>query len=128
MTRGLSTAQLRVLIADDHAPTREDLSRALAENARFSICAEVATAADAVELTLRERPDVCLLDVQMPGGGLSAAREIKARLPGTTVVMLSAVENSGDRELAARAGASAYLAKTLRFERLAPALLALLEG
>jgi DNA-binding NarL/FixJ family response regulator len=61
----------RVLIADDHAPTRDDIRRALNGDARFEICAEAADAAGAIQAALREKPDICLLDLRMPGGGLA---------------------------------------------------------
>ena len=69
---------LRVLVADDHAPTRADVRRVLEGDERFSICAMAADAAAAVQGAVRHRPDVCVLDVRMPGGGLAAAREIAA--------------------------------------------------
>ena len=52
---------LRVIIADDHAPTREDVRRALDGDARFEVCAEASDAAAAVQAALREKPDVCLI-------------------------------------------------------------------
>jgi two-component system NarL family response regulator len=79
---------LRVLVADDHAPTRDDVCRALTEGG-FVVCAEAADAARAVQQALETRPDICLLDVRMPGGGVAAAWEIAARLPTTKVVMLA---------------------------------------
>jgi DNA-binding NarL/FixJ family response regulator len=78
---------LRVLIADDHAPSRENIRRVLERNERFSVCASVADAAEAIQAAVRERPDVCLLDVRMSGNGLSAAWEIAvlAFAPGMDV-------------------------------------------
>ena len=72
---------LRVLVADDHAPTRDDVCRALEDDESFDVCAVAADAAAAVQAAVRERPDVCLLDVRMPGSGVAAAWEIAARLP-----------------------------------------------
>src|SRR5205823_14821339 len=60
---------LRVLIADDHAPTREDVRRALTDGGLI-VCAEAADAARAVQQALETRPDICLLDVRMPGSGV----------------------------------------------------------
>ena len=65
-----------MLIADDHAPSRDDIQRALERDQRFSVCASVADAAGAIQAAVRERPDVCLLDIRMPGDGLAAAWEI----------------------------------------------------
>ena len=79
----------RVLIADDHAPTRQDVREAIEADGRLEVCGEVADAVAAVEAAVRERPDLCLLDVRMPGSGITAAWEISARLPATRVVMLT---------------------------------------
>lgn len=113
---------VRVLIADDHAPTRADVRRALDADARFVVCADTADAAGAVQAAVRERPDVCLLDVRMPGGGLSAAWEITARLPRAKIVMLTVSGEDADLFAALRAGAEGYLLKTMNLARLPDAL------
>jgi DNA-binding NarL/FixJ family response regulator len=113
---------LRVLIADDHAPTREDVRRALEGDERFSICAVVADAVEAVQAALRERPDVCLLDIWMPGSGLAAVWEIESRLPQVKIVMLTVSEEDTDIFAALRAGAHGYLLKTMNLKRLPDAL------
>lgn len=113
---------LRVLIADDHAPTREDVRKALADDERFRVCATVADAAEAVQAAVRERPDVCLLDIRMPGSGLAAAWEITARLPWAKIVMLTASDEDTDLFAALRAGADGYLLKTMDLTRLPDAL------
>jgi len=113
---------LRVLIADDHAPTREDVRRALEGDERFSVCAEVADAVETVQAALRERPDVCLLDIRMPGSGLAAAWEILSRLPRVKIVMLTVSEEDTDIFAALRAGAHGYLLKTMNLKRLPDAL------
>ena len=101
-------------IADDHAPTREDVRRALTEGG-LVVCAEAADAARAVQQALETRPDICLLDVRMPGGGVAAAWEIAARLPTTKVVMLTVSDEDGDLFRALRAGAVSYLVKDIDF-------------
>lgn len=119
---------VRVLIADDHAPTRADVRRALDADGRFEICADTADAAGAVQAAVRERPDMCLLDVRMPGGGLSAVWEIAARLPRTKVVMLTVSREDADLFAALRAGAEGYLLKTMNFTQLPDALHGVLSG
>ena len=109
----MTAKQLRVLIADDHAPTRDDVRRALEGDQRFDICASAADAAEAVQSAVRERPDVCLLDVRMPGSGLAAAWEIAARLPQAKIVMLTVSDEDTDLFAALRAGAHGYLLKTM---------------
>ena len=118
----------RVLIADDHAPTREDVRAALEQDAEFEVCAEAADAAGAVAGALRERPDVCLLDVHMPGRGVAAAWEIHSRLPRTNVVMLTVSREDVDLFAALRAGALGYLLKDMDPRSLPRALHSVLSG
>jgi DNA-binding NarL/FixJ family response regulator len=117
-----------VLIADDHQPTREDVRFALDQDERFEVCAEAVDAPGAIEAALRERPDICLLDVNMPGWGVSAAWEIHARLPQTRVVMLTVSRDDRDLFAALRAGAVGYLLKDMDPRRLPRALESVLEG
>jgi DNA-binding NarL/FixJ family response regulator len=121
------TGPLRVLVADDHAPTRDDVCRALTEGG-LVVCAEAADAARAVQQALETRPDICLLDVRMPGGGVAAAWEIAARLPTTKIVMLTVSDQDGDLFRALRAGAVSYLTKDTDFEALPRALREVAEG
>jgi DNA-binding NarL/FixJ family response regulator len=117
--------ELRVLLADDHAPTREDLRWALTRGG-LSVCAEASDAAHAVQLALETNPDICLLDVRMPGGGVAAAWEITARLPTTKVVMVS--DEDTDLFSALRAGAVGYLVKDLDLRLLPRALRDVADG
>lgn len=119
--------ELRVLIADDHAPTREDLRSALTQGG-LTVCAEASDAAHAVQYALETNPDICLLDVRMPGGGVAAAWEISARLPTTRVVMLSVSAEDTDLFSALRAGAVGYLVKDLDLRLLPRALNDVVEG
>ena len=111
-----------MLIADDHAPSRDDIRRALERDGRFGVCASVPDAAEAIQAAVRERPDVCLLDIRMPGSGLAAAWEIAARLPQTKIVMLTVSDDDNDLFAALRAGADGYLLKTMNLQRLPDAL------
>lgn len=108
----------RVLIADDHAPTRADVRRVLDRDERFAVCAEAADAAGAVQAALREQPDICLLDLSMPGNGMAAIWEIAARTPETKIVILTVSEQEANLFAALRAGASGYLPKTMNLNRL----------
>lgn len=104
------TATPRVLVADDHPALAGAVRRTLEENG-YDVCAEVATGPDAVAAALRTRPDVCLLDIDMPGGGIAAAKEITAALPETAVVMLTISADADDLLAALGAGAVGYLLK-----------------
>jgi DNA-binding NarL/FixJ family response regulator len=119
---------LRVLIADDHAPTRDDVRRALETEPGFEVCASAGDAAEAVQAAVRGRPDVCLLDIRMPGGGLAAAWEIAARLPRAKIVMLTISDEDSDLFAALRAGADGYLLKTMSLRRLPAALAGVCSG
>lgn len=114
---------LRVLLAEDHAPTRASIRAAVETDDRFVVCAEASDAAGAVRSALDERPDIALLDITMPGGGgVAAAWEISARLPETRIVMLTVSDENRDVLAALRAGAMGYLLKDMDFERLPAAL------
>ena len=127
MTAMTAVAPVRVLIADDHAPTRDDVKRALA-NGGVEVCAEAADAPHAVQLALETHPDICLLDLRMPGGGLAAAWEIAARLPTTKIVMLTVSDDDPSLFGALRAGAVGYLLKDLDLSLLPQELRRVAEG
>jgi DNA-binding NarL/FixJ family response regulator len=79
-------------------------------------------------VAIGERPDVCVLDVNMPGGGVAAAWEISSRLPQTKVVMLTVSSESRDLFASLRAGASGYLLKEMDPQRLPHALADVVNG
>ena len=120
-------SDLTVLVADDHPPTRHGIRMALEEGG-FAVVAEAATAATAVELAKETTPAICLLDVHMPGNGITAARTIARDVPGTTIVMLTVSRDDGDLFDAIRAGASGYLLKDIDPDRLPLALRGVLDG
>ncbi len=111
----------RLLVADDHPASRAGVRLAL-EGHGFEIVAEVATARAAVDAAVRERPDLCLLECHLPGNGITAARQISARVPSTAIVMLSVSDRQADVLAAIRAGALGYLLKTVDPTRLPHAL------
>jgi DNA-binding NarL/FixJ family response regulator len=103
---------MRILIADDHGIVRSGLRLLLDRQPDMQVVAEAGDGAEAVEMALRERPDLCILDVGMPVlTGLQATREIKSHAPDVTVLMLSM--HSDERYLfeALKAGASGYVLK-----------------
>jgi len=118
---------MRVVIADDHPMTRVGVRIAL-ERDGFEICAEADDAASAVEAAERELPDICLLDIQMPGSGIHAAEEIARKVPDAAIVMLTVSRSDRDLFDALRVGASGYLLKDTDPERLPLALRGVLEG
>ena len=119
--------RLRVLIADDHVPTRTAL-RVDLEEGGLEVCAEVGTGADAIDAALSLRPDVCLIDVQMPDGGIVAAETIRQALPLVKVVLMTATPDEEGALAAARAGADGYLDKNIDPRRLPEVVRAVVAG
>jgi DNA-binding NarL/FixJ family response regulator len=102
---------IRLVIADDHAPTRRIIKAALLEGG-CEVAGEGSTADEAIELAISCDPDVVLLDIHMPGDGIRAARVIGERLPQTAIVMLTASQEDEDLFEALQVGATGYLLKT----------------
>ena len=122
------TEQIRVLLADDHVPTRQDVRASLEADPRFVVVAEAGDAASAVQAAVEHTPDVCVLDIRMPGSGTAAAWEISSRLPDTKVVMLTVSRDDADLFASLRAGASGYLLKDIDPMRLPHALHDVVQG
>jgi NarL family two-component system response regulator LiaR len=105
---------MRVLVADDHSLFRDGLA-SLLEAAGFEVVAQVGDGLSAVETALRLRPDIVLMDINMPGiGGLEALRRLRAEWPEAQVVMLTVSEEQADLLEAIQAGARGYLLKHLK--------------
>jgi DNA-binding NarL/FixJ family response regulator len=98
------------------------------EEGGFTICAEASDAAGAVQAAVRTRPDICLLDIHMPGSGIKAAAEITSKMPEVVVVMLTFSGAESDLFDALRAGASGYLMKDIDPDRLPHVLESVLRG
>ena len=113
---------MRVLLADDDASMRHLIATVLDAEPDFEVCATVGDAAAAVDAAVRELPDICVLDIRMPGSGIAAAWEIGGRLRETKVVMLTASTDDDDLLAALRAGAAGYLLKGMDPLRLPHAL------
>jgi DNA-binding NarL/FixJ family response regulator len=100
------------LLADDHALLREGLRSLLGEEADIELVGEASDGRQAVEVALRTRPDVILMDVTMPRvDGIEATRQITAALPQARVIGLSMHEEEDMAAAMYEAGASAYLSK-----------------
>lgn len=119
---------IRVLIADDHPPTRAGVRMAL-EGSGFEIVAEARTGQQAIALATETRPDLCVLDIRMPGGdGVAAVEGISAVLPEAACVMLTSSSDDEHLFAALRAGAVGYLMKDIDPDRLPDALRGALRG
>ena len=126
-TVGVDAMALSVVVADDHAPTRMGVRSALEQDG-FVVAAEVASGSAAVEAVKQLAPDVLLLDVHMPGGGIAAAEATSTVAPDTAIVMLTVSRDDNDLFDALRAGARGYLLKDIDPGRLGPALRGVLSG
>jgi two-component system, cell cycle response regulator len=103
---------LRLLVADDDPVSRLMIGAIVKREPGFELVGEAEDAAQAVELALRRRPDVVLLDVDMPGGGgARAAVEIREGLPEVRIVAISADDSQGSQYDMMRAGAVGFVTK-----------------
>jgi DNA-binding NarL/FixJ family response regulator len=115
---------VRVLIADDHRLMREGTAALLAADPRIEVAGLASDGREAVELAVRLKPDVALLDVGMPDiGGVEACAAICARVPGVRVLMLTVSEDALDVRAALRVGAAGYLLKDMPPAELVEAVL-----
>ncbi len=125
---GENPVDVTVVLADDHVATRVGVRRAL-ESHGMRVVAEAAETHHAVAAALRYRPSVCLLAIRMPGNGISAAEQIRAALPATKIVMLTASDRDEDLFAALQAGADGYLLKqATSLQRLPYAIRGVLNG
>ncbi len=119
----------RVLLVDDHALFREGLAAILEAQPDFQVVGE---AADGLEANLKARelkPDLVLMDVQMPGmDGVTAVSEILRHTPQTIIVMLTVRSDDDSLFAALKAGAKGYLLKEMRARDLVEALRGTLQG
>lgn len=114
---------MRIIIADDHAIFRQSLRMFLEQEADIEIVGEAADGSEALRLTLRERPDAVVLDMNMPlMNGVEVAREISKRGLGTRVAVLTMFEDEVSVLEAFRAGVRGYVLKTLSSQELVKAL------
>ncbi len=117
---------VRVVLADDHELMRLMVRGAL-EAEGFAVVADAADADGAVGAALEQRPDLCVLDLFMPGDGAMAARRIDNLLPGTPIVMLTASSSDDDLLRCLQAGAIGCLLKDTNLDGLPDALRRLLD-
>ncbi|HLZ26288.1 MAG TPA: response regulator transcription factor [Chloroflexota bacterium] len=106
---------LRIVLVDDHSLVREGLAGLLRYQADIEVVGEAADATGALDVVARVRPDLVLMDIDMPGeDGIAATRRLKIAHPEVAVVMLT-VHDDVDRLVeAVKAGAQGYLVKNIR--------------
>ena len=120
---------IRVLLAEDQAMVRGALAALLSLEGDIEVVAEVARGDEVVSTALTTRPDVALLDIEMPGGdGLSAAHSLHATLPACRVVILTTFGRSGYLRRAMETGAVGFLLKDAPAADLAVAIRRIVAG
>ncbi|MGX5800547.1 response regulator [Bradyrhizobium sp. Arg314] len=116
------SASIRIAIVDDHPLFREGVARSLSEIGGFELVGEGASAEDAERLVRASTPDILLLDISMPGGGLNALAGILSATPDQKIVMLTVSETNADVAQALKAGARGYVLKGVGSKALAEIL------
>jgi DNA-binding NarL/FixJ family response regulator len=120
---------IRILLVDDHAMLRDGVSAIVGLQPDMEIVGEAENGADALESFRRLRPDVTLMDLQMPVlGGVEATASIRTEFPAARIIMLTTYAGDVQAVRALRAGAFGYLLKTSLRKELIEAIRAVHEG
>jgi two-component system, NarL family, response regulator DesR len=120
---------IRILLAEDQAMVRGALAALLRLEGDMEVVAEVARGDEVLPVALKTRPDVALLDIEMPGGsGLAAAQALHAQLPACRVVIVTTFGRSGYLRQAMEGGAVGFLLKDAPAAELAKALRRVVAG
>jgi len=120
---------IRVLIVDDHPVVREGLVAALEDEPEFRVAGAVGSAEDALNVVATARPDVILLDLELPGlSGIEAIPRLAAALPGAGIIILTAYDTDERVLGAVKAGARGYVLKGASVEEIARAIRAVHGG
>lgn len=122
------TEKINVVVADDHPLLRGGVVLSLQEHGGFNIVAEAGTADEAIQAVETHLPDIALLDISMPGSGLTAATEIASRFPTVAIVMLTVSEADDDLLSALRLGARGYILKGVSSQDLIDVLINVAGG
>lgn len=118
----MNVPPIRVVIADDHILVRQGIRAFLETYPDLTLVGEADDAATAATLCAEQRPDVALVDLVMPGGGIEATRAIRAASPRTQVVLLTSFDDAQQIVAAVQAGALSCLLKDIDAEALADTL------
>jgi len=117
-----------IVLADDHPIFRDGLRKTLDDSGEFKVLAAGSDAEEAVRLTREHRPDLVILDLSMPGGGLGATRQIAALDDAPRIAILTVSEDSNDVADALEAGATGYILKGVTASELTKSLRNIAKG
>ena len=109
---------ISIIVVDDHPLFREGVVNSLMESGYFNVVAQAGTQEDAIREAEKHLPDLMLLDVSMPGGGIETADEITKRVPIVKLIMLTVSEQEQDVQAALKAQARGYVLKGVASEDL----------
>lgn len=118
----MNAQPIRVVIADDHILVRQGIRAFLETYPDLALVGEADDAATAATLCAEQHPEVALVDLVMPGGGIEATRTIRAASPQTQVVLLTSFDDAQQIVAAVQAGALSCLLKDVDADALADAL------
>lgn len=120
---------IKILLADDHAFVRQGTRELLEQQPDLEVVAEADNGRQAVQLALKERPDVVIMDFAMPElNGIEATRQIKAVAPSVTILVLTAYDSEQYVFAFLEAGAAGYLLKDVSVDELVKAIRAVHAG
>ena len=123
------TATIRVLAADDHPLLRDGIAGLIADESDMTVVAEAGNGREALEQFRVHRPDVTLMDLQMPAmNGVEATAAIRSEFPGARIIVLTTYRGDAQVALALKAGASGYLLKSAIHRDLLPTIRAVHAG
>ena len=118
-----ATADIRLMIVDDHPLFREGLALTLSAARGMFVAAQAASGQSALEQWSEARPDVAIVDISMPGmDGIATVRQLRARDPQARILMLTSSEDQDDIMAAIDAGAAGYVTKSIRYADLVAAV------
>jgi DNA-binding NarL/FixJ family response regulator len=125
----MSSQNIKVLLADDHAVVRQGTRELLDREEGIDVIAEASDGKEAVQKAIRGRPDVVVMDFAMPElNGIEATRQIKAVAPGITILVLTAYDSDQYIFAFLEAGAAGYLLKDVQVDELIDAIRAVHAG
>ena len=128
MAEGHEAPKVRIVVIDDHPMLRAGITSILNRERDFTVLAEGGTAAEAIRLVEQLQPDVLLLDLSLPGGGLAALQRIAHQWPAVSVLIVTVRGDEQTLSTSMRSGARGYALKGISAEELVSAVRLVHQG